>query len=443
MPPLLALILCTIFVLWLLYMERKQSPDSSWVLWIPTIWMLSIASKPLGVWFATSADIEGGSPLDRIFQSTVIIIGFIIIAWRKTGCKGVLKDNWPLFLLMGYMLMSVLWTNDQYMSFKRWARAIPVVIMAFVVLTERSPRQALESLFRRTIYILIPFSVLLIKYYTKLGVAYTRWEGEQMWLGVTLHKNGLGRLCLVSAFFLIWTLIRRWKERDVAFHKYLNYVDIFLLCITLWLLKGPPGSYSATSITSLAAGLTILFFIWWLKKRQIVLSANTLSAIMVFIFVFGIITFFVGGSTIGGVSGTVGRDASLTGRTDVWVALIPVAMQKPLLGLGFGGFWTPETMELYNISGSHNGYLDILLELGFVGIIFFALFLIHSIRKAQKYYTGDFDWSNLWICFLIMLVIHNITESSLVGLSTHLTTIIIFLTICSMAKTSPDRETSS
>lgn len=405
--------------------------------------MLSIASKPLGVWFATSADSEGGSLLDRIFQSAVIIIGLIILAWRKTGSKGLFKDNWPLFLLLGYMLLSVLWSQDQYLSFKRFIRAIPVIIMAFVVLTEQSPLQALESLFRRTIYILIPFSVLLIKYYTNLGVAYTRWEGEQMWLGVTLHKNGLGRLCLVSAFFLIWKLVRRWKEHDVALPKYLNYADVFLLCITLWLMKGPPGSYSATSIASLAAGLMILFFIWWLKKRQTLLSANTLSGIMMFIFVFGIITFFVGGSTIGVASGAIGRDATLTGRTDVWAALIPVAMQKPVFGLGFGGFWTPETMELYNIPGSHNGYLDILLELGFVGIILFALFLNHSIRKAQKYYTVDFDWSNFLICFLIMLGIHNITESSLVGLSTHLTSVVIFLTICCTAKISLDREISS
>jgi len=133
MPPILALALCTIFVLWLLRLEHKQSPNTSWLLWIPTLWMLSISSKPLGVWFATSADESGGSPLDRLFQSVILLIGFIIISWRKTNRKGLIKDNWPLFLLIGYMLLSVLWSNDQYTSFKRWVRDMPAVIMALVM----------------------------------------------------------------------------------------------------------------------------------------------------------------------------------------------------------------------------------------------------------------------------------------------------------------------
>ena len=134
--------------------------------------------------------------------------------------------------------------------------------MALVVLTEKSLRQSLESLFRKTIYVLIPFSVLLVKYFTALGVSYTRSEGELMWLGVTTHKNGLGRLCLISVFFLIWTLIRRWKTHDIPVSKYQNYVDTIMLGISLWLLKGPSaGSYSATSISTLAFGSIIYPFI--------------------------------------------------------------------------------------------------------------------------------------------------------------------------------------
>jgi hypothetical protein len=50
-------------------------------------------------------------------------------------------------------------------AFRRWVREIIVVIMAMVVMSEAYPRQALESLIRRTTYILIPFSLVLVRYY--------------------------------------------------------------------------------------------------------------------------------------------------------------------------------------------------------------------------------------------------------------------------------------
>src|SRR5439155_9224261 len=101
-------------------------------------------------------------------------------------------------------------------------------------LSEPSPWQAMESVLRRTVYVLIPFSMLLIKYYHELGVEYDIWNGEIQWTGVTLQKNGLGRLCLVSAFFLVWILLRRWKKTDVAAGKYHTAAEVLLLLMTLW-----------------------------------------------------------------------------------------------------------------------------------------------------------------------------------------------------------------
>lgn len=428
MPPIAALILCTIFVIWLLRVERKQSPDTSWVLWIPTIWMLSIASKPFGVWFPGTGDVDG-SPLDRFFQSSVLLIGLIIIAWRKTGRVGLVKNNWPLLLLVGYMFVSILWSSDQFLSFKRWIRDVPAVVMAFVILTDKLPRQALESLFRRSVYILIPFSLMLIKYYPHLGVEYTRWSGELTWIGVTMQKNGLGRLCMFATFFLIWSIIRRNSKSSPNIGKIPTYPDMLVLGIALWLLIGSEAAYSATALVALSIGLLSLFSILWMKKVKIVPGANTFSVMLALIIIFGIVTFFVGGATVGGVTNTLGREATLTGRTDVWVSLLPAAMKQQILGHGFGSFWTTETRAFYNISEAHSGYLEVLLELGFIGLIIITLFLIHSIRKAQQILTSDFYWGVLWIGILLMAGIHNIAESSINNLSSHLTATLVFLSV--------------
>src|SRR3989304_5890046 len=201
MPPQLALIICIIFVLWLLHLERKQAPNVSRVLWIPTIWMLSIASKPFGVWFMSAgADAEAGSPLDRAFLSVILCLGLLILASRKFSWSRAIKENSWLMLLVSYLLVSILWSDIPFISFKRWIREVVAVVMAFIVMTERNPRQALESILRRTVYVLIPFSLVLINYYSAYGRVYGRWSGELMWGGVTTQKNGLGRLCLISVF---------------------------------------------------------------------------------------------------------------------------------------------------------------------------------------------------------------------------------------------------
>jgi len=285
-------------------------------------------------------------------------------------------------------------------------------------------------------YILIPFSLLLIKYYPEYGVQYARWSGMQMWIGVTLQKNGLGRLCTISAFFLIWALVRRWKGRDHPVGKYLTYADVLILIMALWLLKGPPDAYSATGIAALAVGLSTLATLLWMQKHQVFPQVNILRATIVLIISLGIITVFVGGSTLSSFASTLGRDETLTGRTEIWADLLPVMMQKPLIGAGFGGFWTPVTRQMYGQSEAHSGYLDVLLDQGFVGMAFLTMFLLSCCRKAHRALVDDYDWGSLWICFLLMALVHNITETSLNSFASNLTAVLLFLALCSTATTS-------
>ena len=319
-----------------------------------------------------------------------------------------------------------------FTSFTRWVREMPALIMAFLLLTEKNPRDAMLSVLRRSTYILIPFSVLLIKYYPYYGVAYGRWSGELMWIGVTMQKNGIGRLCLVAIFFLIWSIIRRRRERNITNVKYQTIAEIFLVVLSCYILRGPSiGAMSATGVMSLTIGLTAFFGLLWMHKIKLYPRANTLAAIMAAIIIFGILTVFKSGSTIGSFTSTVGRDTTLTGRTEVWQSLLPAAMDRPIGGHGFGGFWTHETRAHYEISDAHSGYLDTLLDIGFAGLIFVALFLLSSCRRAQRMMKDDFYWASLWIGFLIMAVVHNISESSISDLASHMTAILVFLSVSS------------
>jgi O-antigen ligase len=393
--------------------------------------MFSIATKSLAIWFGAGVkDIESGSPLDRIFVSGLLCLGLLILARRKLDWWLVIKENTWLILLIGYMLVSVLWSDIPFISLKRWVRELTAVIMAFVILTEPEPQQAMESIFRRTVYILIPFSIVLIKYFPQYGIQYDRWFGQVMWVGVTLQKNGLGLLCLISAFFLVWTLIRRWKARDIYANKCQTLAEVFLLVLTLWLLKGPSDwAASASGFVALVIGVASFGILLWMKKHRLYLHPSLLIAITIIIMAVGIITPFSQGSSVADFTSLVGRNATLTGRTDIWAGLVPIAERNPVFGCGFGGFWTSQTESETMVNEAHNGYLEVLLPLGFVGVLIISMFLLSFGRSAARALADDYDWACLCICFLLMAAIHNISESSFDSFTRHLMAIVLFLAV--------------
>jgi exopolysaccharide production protein ExoQ len=435
MHQIIAFLLCTAFVVLLLSFDRKQSRNLSRALWIPTIWMLLAASKPLGVWFGVvdeGGDAEGSS-LDRIVLTGILSLGVLVLANRRLHWSSFVRRNSWLIVLVGYALVSTLWSDLTFISVRRWARELIAVVMALVVLTEQDPRQAVESVLRRTTYLLIPYSLLLIKYFPQYGVEYGRWDGELMWVGVTVQKNGLGRVCLISIFFLVWTLLRRRRGHEKPASRYQTPAEFLLIVAATWLLIGGGiGTYSATAVAALFAGLAMLFSLQWAGKRNISAVCWLWVAAIAAAFVFGaVLPFVAAGGTVDSVfTGALGRNQTLTGRTDIWARLIPYFELRPIFGYGFGGFWNSATQAAaYGIKEAHNGYLASCLELGIVGILLIGAFLWSVVRKSQRALAHDADFAMLCLCFVLMLVIHNISEASINSFQRHLTATLLFLSV--------------
>jgi O-antigen ligase len=414
-------------VLFLLRVERLASPRVSAALWIPTLWMLSISSKSLSMWFSVMGTNESGSLLDQLLLMSLGVAGMVMLARRRFPWSGALRRHGWLLALLAYMFVSALWSDITFIALKRWVREVIVLVMALVVMSEANPRQALESLLRRSAYILIPFSLMLIKYYPALGREYTRWSGKQMWIGVTVHKNALGSLCLVSAFFLLWALYRHWRRPAPEGGRYLVWADVAVLLMALFLLKGAEDAYSATSIGTFAVGIATFLCLLWFRKLKLRIPQPGLSALIIFLVGFGVSAPFVGGSNLATASSALGRDETLTGRTETWAELVPVVDRQPLLGSGIGSFWTDARRELYQMSFAHNGYLDILLELGVVGLAFYTVWLLSCARTFHGALAMDYDWASLAICFLVMALVYNATESALNTLTEQMTALLALL----------------
>ena len=149
MLALLALILCLLFVFWLLRMERRQNPTSSWTVWIPTLWMMLMSSRDIGYWFGgPDAELEAGSPFGRGVLFPLLCLALVILYKRRFDWYSALRENFWLILLLSYMFLSIFWSEASLVTcLKRWIKEMTAVVMAFLILSEADTRNALQSVF--------------------------------------------------------------------------------------------------------------------------------------------------------------------------------------------------------------------------------------------------------------------------------------------------------
>jgi len=424
----IALVACLIFVCALFKLDHRISPGLSRALWVPTIWFLYCATRPLNEWFATgqamgsaTSAVESGSFLDRNFLTILLVIGLVILKKRRINWPQTIKNNSWLFALFFFMLVSILWSEFPFSSLKRWVRTVGTSIIALVVLSEADPYEAMHAIIRRTMYIVIPFSMLFVKYFPLIGVAFGQWSGAPFYLGATNNKNSLGEVCAIWMFLYVWNLVEKRDKKDgpQAVRGQTKF-ELILVLMTLYLMKGPSGygasgaSYSATSIAVLLMGLAIFFILLQFKARLpqlgrwVVVALAGYCALMVVMNVLGI-------SLISVVAPVLGRDSTLTGRTELfWDVLLPLACQNPVLGLGYGDFWIKPVPGLtLDSNEAHNGYLDVFLELGVVGLTLLALVAVAYFRKAKNELRDNFNWAAFRIAYLVMFLFHNWTETTL------------------------------
>jgi O-antigen ligase len=421
MNSLIAFVLCAVFIVFLLRLDRRQFPDASSWLWLPTVWMVLVAGRSLNFYLGAhfGEEMDGGTTLDGLFQLFLVSLGSIALKKRKVKWGTVFKENPWVFILIGYMLISISWSGIVFVAFKRWIRQFVAVVMAVVVSTEAEPRLALEAVIRRAMYFAIPVSILLVYFYPHLGVTDLR-SGDISWSGITSHRNGLGRLSCFALFYLYWKLWGRWKDKDKAVTWYHTYIELSLLLLALNLFTGPNHSltYSATSTATLAVGIIGFSGLSWLKRRGKIVGAGTLLGIVTFFLIYTLITPFVGGLSIIDVSELLNRSETLTGRLYNWLDIIPYVMETPLLGRGFGGTWWHRN--------PHNSPLTIILNMGCVGLLFFNMFLLTSCMRVRREMLRDFEWGAFWTCLLVMGTIHGISERSMVHFGTQWPAVLLF-----------------
>jgi exopolysaccharide production protein ExoQ len=423
---LTALIICLISIAVLFFLDRDRSVRTSKALWISIIWIAIIGSRPVSMWFGTTAqtgyaapsDLEG-SPIDAAIFGVLILLGvFVLIARaRKTG--RYLSMMTPVILYFAYCLISVFWSPVLVPSLKRWIKDVGDVVMVLIILTDGQPVAAIRRLFSRVGFLLFPFSLYLIRY-SDAGRAWDN-DGNLYSVGVTTNKNSLGLILFVITLGVLWNF--RWLlvNRNEPNRRRRMVAEGTLLLFAFVLLY---MTHSSTSLACFLVGCALMLapHLRLFKRRPS--RAYILGPAVLILG--GLAIFF---NVTGDVAGALGRDSTFTGRTDIWTSLIP-AVTSPMIGTGFDSFWNSSNVQVFqrNLEGlgfyhperlneAHNGYIEVYLNLGWIGVCLVLFILIAGYWLACKGLRHAPELGGLFLAFVVTGAIYSITEAGFRTLS--------------------------
>jgi exopolysaccharide production protein ExoQ len=418
MNPSLASLVYACGIAGLFYLDRDISIRTSKALWLPVVYIWAIGSRPLSVWLgmapASGVDTSlEGSPIDGAFFVVLLVAVLCVLVHRGRRILNFLNTNFPIPILIyfAFCLFSVCWSDYPGPALKKWIKAVGDLAMILIVLTDEQPVAALRRLFSRTGFILLPLSLLFIKYYPNLGRSYDEWTGAQMNDGLTLNKNSLGVITFVLLLGAVWRVLALLRSEEKTPNRRGHLLaQGAILVIGIWLLILANSATSTVSF-ALGAGLMLVTSLRFMRRKPaavhvlVVLVIVTASSLML-----------LGGA--GSVTHALGRNQNLTGRTDIWAAVIPLA-RNPLVGAGFESFWlSPRVHERLwavftglPLNEAHNGYIEVYLELGWVGLGLIGLILIDGYRRSVKAFRRAPGLGGLLIAYILTAMVYNVTEA--------------------------------
>ena len=404
-------------IIWFVRQENSDGGKTSPAIWLPVVWLCIGGSRMISQWLDIAPEVSvqqlsDGSPLDRNILMGFVLIGLSILATRKQRVKALLSSNLVIVLFILYCGVSLMWSDYPLVAAKRWVKGLGDLVMVLVVLTEGSPQVAYRRCLAYAGFYFVPVSVILVKYYPELGRAYDEWTFMPIYVGVTTNKNELGMICLVTGLASVWRVLSGLKDPTYRLRthgiKLLPHFVVALMAI--WLLR---KANSATSLSCFLIGSAFLLatLMTSFGKKSGVIHTLVVCSISV-----PVLALF---ASIGsGMVESLGRDATLTGRTDIWKLVINMTT-NPILGAGYESFWAGArlakiwSMYWWHPNEAHNGYIEVFINLGVVGLLLFFLMIMKGYIAAVRRMRFEPTESVIRISFILVTLIYNLSEAAL------------------------------
>lgn len=342
-----------------------------------------------------------------------VLIGVIGVYWAiiKKGAidTQVWKNVFSPGLYMAYLglgFISFLWSTNVGYSALQWFMIFQSMVFAFFfiksikLLDTYFPGSQIKfyHLLGNATFVLI--SIFVVGMYVSPDSFYRLTHGgeEARLGGYIMNPNELGMLAGVGVACLVFDIYR---SHRIAWT--LSKIAILLFAL-----------YATGSRSSLIGVLLIIFFhIILSDKKQLKLLVITAMMIISPIAIWKVVL-------KDGDSTRIEEIMSMTGRLPFWTALINEGLpREPLLGFGFMRIDYKEYFQsthTYPGKMTHNTFMQVLMNLGFVGltiVLFQLYFTIKGILHEDK------ENKLMLLSFMIPIMINSFTEFGIFGESNY------------------------
>lgn len=371
------------------------------VLFLATSALIQLLLYPSGT--LGSYDPVEGNPVSQLMWLGIYGITFVLILRRWRQFVYIVTVDKFLLALVGITLCSILWSAAPEITFRRnVALAGTTMIGVYLAM-----RYSLSELLRLLAWAMglaallsLAFAVALPSYGIDNHSVGADWQG--IYGG---GKNVLGRNMSLGAlaFLLLALSVRR--------YRWLAWAGLGVSLVVLL------ASDSVTSWITLVVVTSLLLPYASLRWRYTLAIPCLLTALAVT----GIAAVWLRGNA-DDLLAAFGRDPTLTGRTDIWPAVLEMIWERPWLGYGYGGFWLGWDGESANIwhwtshqsVHAHNGFLEVWLSLGLLGLSTFVLGFLVTVGRAISWARITKSADGLWpLAYLTFMLLYNVTEVSI------------------------------
>jgi len=340
--------------------------------------------------------IEGSPAWRMVLAISYLGAALVLLPWYRETLF-VLRRNWSLVSLLALAVLSTLWATMPDLVLRKTIGLVGTTLFGVALavrVTFQEQLRMLSWLFR----VLAVLSLGCVVLFPKYGIS-----GEGEWMGVFGYKNALGTAMGLS-------LLVEWQLPAAS--RIAKLLKTLAMLLSAFLLL---NSHSVTPGVALVGAL-IFVNIYKFTTLRLRVPLYAFSVIIAALVSAGSSFVF---SNSGMVMGLLGRESNLTGRTEIWRLVISFISQKPILGYGYSGFWlgaSPESFVVNRIMGgpvqySHNGYLEMLLTLGAIGLLLTLVLIGTGINRALYLSRHRQVATDLWpLAFLLYFIFHNLGE---------------------------------
>lgn len=298
----------------------------------------------------------GPDPVNAAIQLLLLLVGLGYATWHWRRLPVTIREAAPFLALLALAIVSILWSQAPMATFRRCIGMGTQYLFAFLLFQHLG----FAAFMRLTLaVVLLAGGMSLVEAAINPAAGFDTGDYANAVRGVFLQKNNFGAALLVGAFSLSYLVLHR---------RALTWADL-VVALALLVLLALSRSATSAVLTLLVFGLTVSLL--WLQRGGLwagvimVGMAGASTVALLFMAMFG----------VEGVFNLLGRDETLTGRTDVWQAVDRAIAERPLLGHGFAAFWVAGSRPMEQIwldlvweaPDSHHGLRDIALQLGLLG----------------------------------------------------------------------------